>query len=72
MAIAVDIMGINAEVTSKEQFPTFTHMKGKIQGWRSGVDEWTAVVNSYWSVDGLRLNSHLQTGILHYVKKDFV
>jgi hypothetical protein len=72
MAIAVDIMGINEEVTSKEQFPTFTHMKGKIQGWRNGVDEWTAVVNTHCSVDGLRLNSHLQTGILHYVKKDFV
>ena len=72
MAIAVDIMGINAEVTSQEQFPTFTHMKGKIQGWKNGVDEWTAVVNTYYSADGLRLNSHLQTGILHYVKKDFV
>lgn len=72
MAIAVDIMGINEEVVSKEQFPTFTHMKGKIQGWKSGTDEWATVLNTYCSADGIRLGSYPQTGILHYVKKDFV
>lgn len=72
MAIAINIMGINEEVVSKEQFPTFTHMKGKIQGWKRGVDEWTTVLDTRCSPSGLKIGVYPQTGILHYVKKDFV
>lgn len=71
MAIAVKILGIEDEVTSSTSYPTFTHMKGLCQGWNSPVEDWhTALLIS--QEPDIKLGAFKQTGILHYVKKDFV
>lgn len=68
MAIAVKVLDIENETTSKLDYPTFTHMKGMIQGWNRPVDGWSDVLGVYEN----NLGPFPQTGILHYVKKDFV
>ncbi len=71
MAIAVEIMGIEDQVTTKESFPTFTHMKAQLQGWKTKTEQWEDLIAIYKD-DSIRLGPYVQTGILHYVKKDFV
>jgi len=72
MAMAVKILDIESEVTTKEDFPTFTHMKGGCQGWKTPVEDWDTVLNRYNTDQGIKLGPYIQYGILHYVQKDFV
>jgi hypothetical protein len=72
MAMAVSIMDIENEVTSKQAFPTFTHMKSRIQGWKNNTDDWNTYIGIYSSDGKIKLGPYEQTGILHYVKKDFI
>ena len=71
MSMAVSIMGIEDSVTSAESFPTFTHMKGQVQGWKSKTERWYDLIGIYNTSGGIKLGPYNQTGILHYVKKDF-
>lgn len=72
MAIAVEIMGIRDQVTTKESFPTFTHMKPQIQGWKSRVENWEDLIPVHKNDLEIKLGPYAQTGVLHYVKKDFI
>jgi hypothetical protein len=72
MAIAVKILDIESEVTTSADFPTFTHMKGGCQGWKTSVEKWDTVLNRYNTEQGIKLGPYLQSGILHYVQKDFI
>jgi hypothetical protein len=72
MSIAVKILDIESEVTSSADFPTFTHMKGGCQGWRTPSEPWNTVLNKYNTSQGIKLGPYLQSGILHYVQKDFL
>jgi hypothetical protein len=72
MAIAVKILGLEDQVINNEQFPTFTHMKSGIQGWKKLTEDWSQVVQGHFTDQGIKLGPYVQTGILHYVKKDFV
>lgn len=72
MAIAVDIMGIESQVTTTRGYPTFIHMKSGCQGWYSYGEDWRNRLGVYVSQHQLRLGNYLQSGILHYVLKDFV
>jgi hypothetical protein len=72
MSIAVKILDIESEVTTSADFPTFTHMKGGCQGWKTSVEKWDTVLNRYNTEQGIKLGPYLQSGILHYVQKDFV
>lgn len=71
-AIAIKILGIEHEVTSYRNYPTFTHMKPRCQGWRRDNSNWQSVLPVYATNRSLRLGSFLQSEILHYVNKDFV
>jgi hypothetical protein len=71
-AIAIKILGIEHEVTSCRNYPTFTHMKSHCQGWRRSTSDWQSTLPVYATSDNIRLGSFLQSGILHYVNKDFV
>lgn len=71
MSIAVKILDVEQEVTSKVSYPTFTHMKGLCQGWNTPIEDWhNALLISQGP--NIKLGAFDQTGILHYVKKDFV
>ena len=72
MSIAVSVMGIEDEVTSNDNFPTFTHMKAQLQGWKHKTEKWEDLIGIYQSADEIKLGPYKQSGILHYVKKDFV
>jgi len=72
MGIAVKVMGIEEQVFSKVDYPTFTHMKGGCQGWKRKTDEWADILGVYTGNNEIKIGPYKQTGILHYVKKDFV
>lgn len=72
MSMAVKILDIESEVTTLADFPTFTHMKGGCQGWRTPSEPWDTVLNKYHTSQGIKLGPYLQSGILHYVQKDFL
>ena len=72
MSIAVKILDIESEVTTSADFPTFTHMKGGCQGWRTSSESWDTVLGKYNTSQGIKLGPYLQSGILHYVQKDFL
>jgi hypothetical protein len=72
MSMAVKILDIESEVITSGDFPTFTHMKGGCQGWRTPSELWNTVLNRYNTNQGIKLGPYLQTGVLHYVQKDFV
>lgn len=72
MSIAVKILNIENETTSTLNYPTFTHMKGRIQGWEKPTEDWHDVLLINTDKNKIKLGPFEQTGILHYVKKDFV
>ena len=72
-AIVTKILQIEDSITSKNTFPTFTHMKLKSQGWnKTYVDNWQEQVGTYLDSDcNLKIGNYRQTGIFHYTEKDF-
>lgn len=72
MSIAVKILGIEHEVTSNLDYPTFTHMKGKCQDVNSPIEDWKNLLGVHYTNNGVRIGPFKQQGILHYVNKDFV
>ena len=72
LALAIKVIGIEDEVLSPFDFPTFTHMKSGCQGWKNYAEDWQAHLGVYNSDAGIRLGNHLQSGILHYVDKGFL
>ena len=71
MALAVKILNCESAVTSKRNYPTFVHMKSGCQGWPSYSENWTEELNIFTRNNKLLLGDHVQSGVLHYVKKDF-
>lgn len=72
MSVAVKIMGIENEVFSNLSYPTFTHMKSECQGWKQSLDDWSSILGTYKTDQGIKIGPYLQSNILHYVKKDFI
>ena len=50
-AMAMKMLDIVEQTTNPTvDFPTFTHMKPKVQGWRSGsTEDWTKHVGAYFT-----------------------
>jgi hypothetical protein len=73
-AIVTKILDCEDKITNKRvKFPTFTHMKPHIQGWRNGSATWRSRVGSYLTDDlTLKIGNHLQSGIFHYTEKEFL
>lgn len=72
MAIASKILDCNDRIVSRLDYPTFTHMKGGCQGWNRPSDQWDDKLKVSATGQKLKLGANIQTGILHYVKKDFI
>jgi hypothetical protein len=72
MALATKILDIESEVTTSRSYPTFTHMKSGCLGWKSYSEDWREHIGTYVSDSQLRLGNYPQSGILHYVVKDFI
>lgn len=73
-AVVAKILNCDNEITNnKVKYPTFTHMKPHIQNWQTVSERWQDRVGTYLTPDcNLLIGNHLQTGIFHYVEKDFV
>lgn len=73
-AIVVKILDCEDQVTNKKnKFPSFTHMKPKIQNWTDSGYRWQNNVGVYIDRNcNIKLGNHTQTGILHYTENDFV
>lgn len=73
-AIAAKILNCESKITNQiATFPSFTHMKSQIQGWRISRDRWQNCVDTYVSEDcKLTIGNHLQQSIFHYTENDFV
>ena len=74
-AIATKIMNIESQVTnSRVKYPSFTHMKPRIQNWTNNVvDRWQNRVGTYLGEDlQLKIGNYSQNGIFHYTEDDFV
>lgn len=71
-ALAVKIMGIEDQVFSSFDYPTFTHMKSRDQGWREYSDNWMDHAGYYMNDKSqLKIGNYQQTGIFHYTEKSF-
>jgi hypothetical protein len=69
MGIALKVLDYNA--FSPLDYPTFTHMKSGCQGWDYFSEKWTNHLACYTANNNVRLGNHIQSGILHYVDKEF-
>jgi hypothetical protein len=75
---SIDVaMGIAAkaldytDIFSTLDYPTFSHMKGKCQGYPTLSDRWSNVLGYNTGDNYLRIGPYAQTGILHYCEKEF-
>lgn len=74
VAIVSKILNIDHDITNNVlKFPTFTHMKPHIQGWRTASNKWQDMVGTYISDNcTLKIGNYQQHGIFHYTENDFV
>jgi hypothetical protein len=73
-AIVTKILDCEDKITnSRVKFPTFTHMKTHIQGWKNASATWRSRVGAYLTDNlELKIGNHLQSGIFHYTEKEFL
>ena len=71
MAIAVKVLDCEHAVTTNRSYPSFTHMKSGCQGWKNYNEDWQQMLPHYVYNQQLKLGNYIQSGVLHYVKKDF-
>jgi hypothetical protein len=73
-AIVAKILDCDSDITNKYvNFPTFTHMKSRVQGWNKPVDSWQDALGVYIDRDcKIKIGNFSQLGILHYTENDFV
>jgi len=74
-SIAAKIMDVENIITnSKTQYPSFTHMKPKVQNWNKNFsDNWQSRVGVYLDENcKLTIGNYRQSGVFHYTEDDFV
>jgi hypothetical protein len=73
-AIVTKILDCEDQITNKKvTFPSFTHMKPRIQGWYNPSETWRSRVGAYLTDDlKLKIGNHQQQGIFHYTEKEFL
>lgn len=72
-AITSKIMNNVHEITSKNSYVTFTHMKSHNQHWTYPTTHWMEKVNVYFNEDcEIKIDNFLQKGVLHYVESEFL
>ena len=42
------------------------------QGWKKYTEDWVDTIPTYISRGRVKIGAHEQTGVLHYVNKDFI
>ena len=72
-ALAINMLDIEAEVTETGLgYPTFVHMKGRNQGWKTPKHNWLTKIPYYIDKDlNFYVGNYRQTEVFHYSEKDF-
>ena len=74
-ALALKLMDLDQEWYTVNQYPTFTHMKARLQNWKDEEidDDWLNHVSVFFN-DNLecKIGNHRQVYPLHYHLKDFI
>lgn len=73
-AIVAKILDCEQQIVSKNEYPTFTHMKLHGQNWKSTLtDRWQDRVGVYFNSScELKIGNYRQHGVFHYTEKDFL
>jgi len=72
-ALTAKILGIENNISYDLDFPKVVHLKPMIQNWPWPADVVTHHVGLYLDKKGqLKIGNYQQTGIVHYVDKDFM
>lgn len=72
-ALAVKILDIEDRITTSFDYPTFVHMKSRVQNWYTVTDDWMDYGAVYLNKHGnLKISNYQQTGIFHYTEKKFL
>jgi|TARA_B100001094_G_scaffold47089_1_gene42327 hypothetical protein len=72
-AIAIKLLGIQHKVFSKHSNLTFTHMKPRIQNYKSELNLWTEQIDyNLNSQSELFVGNIKQKGLFHYVEDNFL
>ena len=72
-AIACKILGIQDQVTDRNSFVKFVHMKPNLQNWNDVPKKWTDKVSTTVNKQGeLVVGNVLQKNIFHYVENEFL
>lgn len=72
-SLAIKILGIEDRIISKFNYPTFVHMKSKVQYWKNPTDDWMNHVSTHFNKPNiLKIGNVQQSGIFHYTEKKFL
>jgi len=72
-ALAIKILDIEDKITSTFNYPTFVHMKSRVQNWYTVTDDWMDYGGVYLNKHGsLKISNYQQTGIFHYTENKFL
>lgn len=72
-ALAAKILDIEDQITTKFDYPTFVHMKSRVQNWVTVTEDWMDYGGVYLNRQGLlKISNYQQTGIFHYTEKKFL
>ena len=72
-ALAIKILDIEDQITTTLGYPTFVHMKSRVQNWYTVTDDWMDYGGLYLNKNGsLKISNYQQTGIFHYTEKKFL
>jgi len=72
-AIAIKLLGIQHKVFSKHSNLTFTHMKPRIQNYKSEISLWTEQLNYDFNTQNELFVANIrQHGLFHYVEPNFL
>jgi hypothetical protein len=72
-ALAIKILGIEDKIITTFDYPTFVHMKSRVQNWITVTENWMDYGAVYLNKQGcLKISNYQQTGIFHYTEKKFL
>jgi hypothetical protein len=74
-ALVLKLLDLDQSWYTKNNIPTFTHMKTKIQKWKDDVsdEDWGSHINSFFNKNlECKLGNYLQVFPLHYHRKNFI
>jgi hypothetical protein len=72
-ALALKILSIEDQTTASFNYPTFVHMKSRVQNWNNTTDNWMDYAGVYLNRQGnLKISNYQQTGIFHYTENKFL